>query len=115
MDDSTTSSPARWRRACKAVCLALLFAACATGRAADPPRCEFDKGETLTLRFTPAGLPLLDGAINGQPVTFLLDTGASTTNLLRPRLEAFKIPVAKPRRGTQGIGGAAPRRSRSRA
>ena len=60
-----------------AILAALIIAAAALpGRA--PAKCELGQVAALPVRVTPSRI-LLDGAINGQPVEFILDTGAQSS------------------------------------
>ena len=57
-------------------------------------------GETITLRADQAGHFLANGSVNGKPVRFLVDTGATTVALSRPDAERLGINY---RRGTPVI------------
>ena len=48
-------------------------------------------GETIALRANPDGHFLANGSINGKPVLFLVDTGATTVALSRPDAERLGI------------------------
>jgi aspartyl protease family protein len=48
-------------------------------------------GETITLRADRAGHFLANGSVNGKPVRFLVDTGATTVALSRPDAERLGI------------------------
>lgn len=48
-------------------------------------------GETITLRADAAGHFLANGLVNGKPVRFLVDTGATTVALSRPDAERLGI------------------------
>lgn len=89
----------------RAIGVVLMASACTTAQGAEPRECLYDKGETLTLRFLPSGLPLVDGAINDAPITLLLDTGASQTNLLPRKLAELNVFVAASKSNASGVGG----------
>jgi aspartyl protease family protein len=48
-------------------------------------------GDTITLRADRSGHFLTDGSINGRPVRFLVDTGATTVAISRPDAERLGI------------------------
>jgi aspartyl protease family protein len=48
-------------------------------------------GDTITLRANPDGHFLANGSVNGKPVLFLVDTGATTVALSRPDAERLGI------------------------
>ena len=54
-------------------------------------------GETITLRADGAGHFLASGSINGKPVRFLLDTGATTVALCRADAERLGIDYRRGR------------------
>ena len=54
-------------------------------------------GETITLRADRAGHFFADGSINGKPVRFLLDTGATTVALCRADAERLGIDYRRGR------------------
>lgn len=66
-----------------ALLLSLLAAGCASTNIA--PSVRATQGDDIPLVFVPAGVPVVDAIVNGQPARFLLDTGASVC-ILSPRL-----------------------------
>jgi aspartyl protease family protein len=54
-------------------------------------------GETITLRADAAGHFLASGSVNGKPVRFLVDTGATTVAISRPDAERLGIDYRRGR------------------
>src|SRR5512147_2055763 len=90
--------------------VAAAFVACTLALAAAYPadvsgKCTLIKIAEWPVRST-TGSPVVDGAINGQKVGVLLDTGSNVTLILRAAAERLGL-VRFPVRGAQmlGIGG----------
>jgi predicted aspartyl protease len=97
----------RFRSAVVAACLAVVLAAsvCAA-EAAPPSRCTLAKMADLPVRAVGDKL-VFEGAVNGQSVGFMLDTGASAWLITRSTADRLKLNRAVVR-GARffGIGGA---------
>lgn len=68
--------------------------------------CRFIEQASLALSSSsPSGTPTVAGRINGQPVSMLLDTGASRTFIMRAEADRQNMNPERIRQQTQGIGG----------
>lgn len=67
-------------------------------------KCRYSKFAALQLD-TSERSPHVDGLVNGQPITVLLDTGAMSTSLMRPMTERLELPLSHTDGRSFGIGG----------
>lgn len=84
---------------------AVTAALCGPAAALELGKCEFGNGRPVKLTFLDSGLPLISGAMNGAPASFLFDTGASQTNLLMPKLKELGTFVKPMKSALGGTGG----------
>lgn len=76
--------------------------------AAEPPRCKYQKIGELPLRLAgPHLAPFVQGSINGQPATMLVDTGAYASFITSQGVDAFQLTQRFTGRHSVGVGGAA--------
>lgn len=81
----------------------LLATECSQAEEAAQP-CRYVNLKTMPITFD--GLrPTVEGSINGSPVAMVIDTGASTTLILRGTAEKLKLPLTHSRGVVLGIGG----------
>jgi predicted aspartyl protease len=86
--------------------LPLLCCLALSAHAADaPPACRYVPVATLPMRA--ASQPTVDGTIDGKPAVMLLDTGATTSELMLPAVEKFGLRMDNTGKYEYGIGGAA--------
>jgi len=89
--------PARW---------ALVVAGLAAGGAAQAA-CQYQEIATLPLELLERNAaPVVQGAINGQPVPMLFDTGAQHTYLIKAEMDRQGLSMARQKRQVAGVGGA---------
>ena len=86
----------------------MFVAACAGGGGAAPAHpeaCSIEQTADLPVRFVQGSI-LVPASINGSPVLLMVDTGASTSLLIRETVERLRL-VSDPHRSTtlHGIGG----------
>jgi len=68
--------------------------------------CHFSEQANLPLsQLAQSRTPLVDGAINGQPVKMLLDTGASQTYVMKQEADRQNLNPERIKKQTQGVGG----------
>lgn len=81
---------------------ALLFTAQASAESA----CHYSEQADLEFSHAEPGMmPTVGGEINGKPVTFLLDTGASQTYVLKEEADRQHLNPERIKKLTQGVGG----------
>jgi len=90
--------------------LACVLPACALlpARADDaaPARCKYVQLAKLPIRYVGLALqPAVDGTINGEPATMLIDTGAHTAFLTMTGVLRHNLPLQLSGRFVQGVGG----------
>ena len=78
------------RRAVLAAAASAVLAFAGSAAAGDSPGCKFARVAEWPIRIERGHL-ITDGAINGQPVAVLLDTGAMHTLVLRPAAERLGL------------------------
>jgi predicted aspartyl protease len=70
------------------------------------PRCKYVQVAKLPLRYVGLGLqPAVDGSINGEPATLLVDTGGSEAFLTMTGVLRHHLPLQLSRDMVQGVGG----------
>ncbi|MGV7206691.1 aspartyl protease family protein [Oxalobacteraceae bacterium A2-2] len=91
----------------KRSCAALALLLCAAGAQAAEAQCRYSQLMELPVNLGRGMHLLVDGKINEQPVTMMLDTGAWSTAVTRPMAEKLGLWL-EPKSGySYGVGGAA--------
>lgn len=88
--------------------LAMFALACAfPAQAAEPPRCKYVKIGDLPLSYTGPHLePIVEGSINRQAASMLVDTGAYASFVTSRGADRFKLTQRITGRSVSGTGGA---------
>lgn len=85
-------------------CLTAVFLFATQARAENA--CHFSEQANLPLsQSAQARTPTVDGEINGQPVKFLMDTGASQTYVMKHEADRQNLNPERIKQLTQGVGG----------
>lgn len=86
--------------------LPLLGAPGLSQAAGDAGSCRYVPVAKVPVHFGQSPQPLVEGSINGNPATLLLDTGAGRTALTRTAVDRLAIPILPTGRYARGVGGA---------
>ena len=90
-----------------AAALLALSVAAAVQAADAPPACHYAQWPALPLEQTHGGALIIDGTINQAPVHMLVDTAASTTQLMRTTADRLGLSLTRIRMTMVGVGGRA--------
>ncbi len=103
-DESPMKKPARAQRTLLAISAAITFAMVSVAVAATPD-CKMVRIAELPVRLARNKL-IIDGAVNGQPVGIMIDTGSNITLMMRPAALRLGLTLQEVRGHRMfGIGG----------
>ena len=97
------------RRRVRAASVAVAVLLAGTAQAAPPPaasgpRCEIGRAGELAVEFL-NNQPVVKGAVGGQPIRVLLDTGATSSMMLRASAARLKLRRIGSEAQARGVGG----------